>query len=114
MGPNFVVEVLVVGLASHHKKGRNLSGIGAEEGVVQGLAKGVSGEGRATAGGMAKGLSKNTYLSPQWGGPCLSPSPFHKLECTQIGVLTLETEGSLSPSHSQIPNILPLGRPWGK
>lgn len=62
MGPNFVVEVLVVGLASHHKKGRNLSGIGAEEGVVQGLAKGVSGEGRATAGGMARGLSKNTYF----------------------------------------------------
>ena len=62
MGTNFVDEVLEVGLAAPRKKGGVDSGIGAEEGVVQGLAKGVSGEGRATAGGMARGLSKNTYF----------------------------------------------------
>lgn len=55
-------------MAQHNKEGRNICGVGVRGGV-QGLAKGVSGEGRATADRTAKGICKtrNTYFVPVMG-----------------------------------------------
>lgn len=56
---------------------------------VQGLVKGVSGEGRATACRMARGLYKNkdADFALLCCGPCLSLQTFNKFDCTQIGGL---------------------------